>query len=216
VDYADFADFLPAAYKAFVETIPNAALRRALDYVVPDTADSIESSYIKLYAAVETLVLFFRRREGLEFIFGDESEWKTLNSDLRKWLKSHPTLKDKKEKRPFIYEKLTELTRYSFSAAFQKFCDHYKVDLSDLWPMVGGGAEDSLSTIRNKLVHGEVYQQKHYHALMGAREHLRWSIYRMIFGVLRWPITRTKIDAAHIAQSPIHNSVDEDRRQISS
>jgi hypothetical protein len=216
VDYSDFADLLPAAYKAFAEITPNAALRRALNYVVPDATDSLESSYIMLYAAVETLVLFFRRREGLEFIFSDESEWKMLNSDLRSWLKGHPLLSDKREKRPFVYEKFSELNRYSFSAAFKKFCEHYEVDLSDLWPMVGGGSEGSLSAIRNKLVHGEVYRPEHYHALVGAREHLRWSVYRMIFGMLRWPIDRTKIDMKHIAQSPIHKSLDEDRRQISS
>lgn len=216
IEYLHFADFLPAAYKAFVEVKTNAALRRALDYVVPDRRDSLESSYIMLYAAVETLVLFFRRQQHLEFIFNDESEWIQLRSDLQKWLKCHPMLSDKKEKRPFVYEKLPELTRYSFSAAFKKFCDHYGVDLSDLWPMVGGGSEDSLSAIRNKLVHGEVYQPKHYRALMGAREHLRWSVYRMIFGMLQWPIDRTKIDAEYVARSPIHKSLEEDRRQISS
>jgi hypothetical protein len=50
---------------------------------------------------------------------------------------------------------------------------------------------------------------------MGAREHLRWSVYRMIFGILRWPIDRTKIDAEHVARSPVHKSLAEDRRQIS-
>jgi hypothetical protein len=142
IEYSHFSDFLPAAYKAFVDVKPNAALRRALDYVVPDRNDSLESSFIILYAAVETLVLFFRRQNQLEFIFDNESEWVQLRADLQKWLKCHPALSDKKNKRPFVYEKLPELTRYSFSAAFKKFCKHYDVDLSDLWPMVGGGSED--------------------------------------------------------------------------
>lgn len=215
IDYADFEDFIPSAYKEFVEVKPNAALRRALDYVVPDEADSLESSYIMLYAAVETLVLFFRRRAGLEFVFSDESEWKRLCAALRKWLKAYPVLSDKKGKRSLIYEKLSELQRPSFSSAFRRFCDHYGVDLGDLWPMVGGGQADSLSTIRNKLVHGEVYRAEHYQALMGAREHLRWSIYRMIFGMLRWPIDRTKISPKRIARSPIHRTLEQDLRQIS-
>jgi hypothetical protein len=213
IKYSDFADFLPAAYKAFVGVDQNAALRRALDYVVPDKHDSLEASYIMLYAAVETLVLFFRRQEKLEFIFEDDSQWDQLKCDLTAWLKSHPVLSEDNKRRSFVYEKLSELTRLSFGTAFKKFCNRYKVDLTDLWPMVG---RNSLSNIRNKLVHGEVYQPKHYHALMGAREHLRWSVYRMIFGMLGWPINRTKIDPKSLARSPILKSFDEDRRQISS
>lgn len=213
INYSEFADFLPAAYQAFAGVNPNAALRRALDYVVRDNHDSLEASYIMLYAAVETLVLFFRRQEKLEFIFEDDSQWDQLKCDLTAWLKSHPVLSEDSKRRSFVYEKLSELTRLSFGTAFKRFCDRYKVDLSDLWPMVG---RNSLSNIRNKLVHGEVYQSTHYHALMGAREHLRWSAYRMIFGMLGWPIKRTKIDPKSLAQSPILKSFDEDRRQISS
>jgi len=215
LNYSDFPDFLKDGYKAFVDIKPNAALRRALDYVVPDNDDSLEASYIILYAAVETLVLFFRRQERFELIFDDVSKWDQLRSDLKAWLKSHVLLSDNKEKRAFVSEKLSELNRLSFGTAFKEFCNHYKVDLSDLWPMVGSGQGDSLSTIRNKLVHGEVYQSEYYHALMGAREHLRWSVYRMIFGMLRWPIERSKIDAQSLARSPIVKSLDEDRRQIS-
>jgi len=213
INYSDFPDFLQAAYKAFVDVKPNVALRRALDYVVPDKHDSLEASYIMLYAAVETLVLFFRRQENLEFIFEDKDQWKDLKSDLEEWLKSHPALSANPGKQSFVYQKLPELTRLSFGTAFKRFCERYEVDLSDLWPMVG---KNSLSSIRNNLVHGVVYQPTHYHALMGAREHLRWSVYRMIFGMLRWPIERTKIDQKGLARSPILKSLDEDRRQISS
>lgn len=214
IRYGDFSDFVTAAYRAFVDTNPNAALRRALDYVIPDKHDSLEASYIMLYAAVETLVLFFRRQEHLEFIFDDERQWNQLRSDLRDWLKAHPTFSNNKEKLSLVRAKLSELRRLSFGDAFKEFCNHYNVDLSDLWPMVGSGQGDSLSIIRNKLVHGEVYQPTDYHALMGAREHLRWSAYRMIFGMLGWPIERTKIDAKSLARSPIIKSLDEDRRQI--
>lgn len=216
IEYKDFEDFITSAHKAFMEVSPNAALRRALDYVVPDQADSIESSYIMLYAAVETLILFFRRREHLEFIFSDESEWMTVQADLKSLLSAHPVFSNDKVKRARVYEKLSELTRPSFSSAFRAFCDHYHVDLSDLWPMVGSSKGDSLSTIRNKIVHGEVYQHDKYEALMGARAHLRWSIYRMIFGMLQWPIGRTKVGEKHIGRHPIHRTLASDIKLLSS
>jgi hypothetical protein len=81
--------------------------------------------------------------------------------------------------------------------------------------MTGQKEGDSLSVIRNKLVHGEVYSAERYQALMGAREHLRWSVYRMIFGMLGWPITQTKIAPAMVARSPIHKTWTQDRTILS-
>lgn len=145
VDYAHFADFTRTAYLRLKQITPNAALRRALDYIVPDENDTIESSYIMLYAALETIVLFFRREENLEFIFSDPSEWDQLRKDMQQWLKSHPTLSNDGAKRSLVYEKLPELMRMSFSSAFKQFCRQYSVDLSDLWPVVGNSGGVSLS-----------------------------------------------------------------------
>lgn len=218
VEYIDFKEFITTAYARFNEISPNAALRRALDYAVPDSNETIESAYITLYAAVETLVLFFRRQEGLEFIFKDDEQWQELNRDLRKWLKQHRLLSgnENKDTRQLVYEKLPELMRASFSTAFRGFCEHYGVDLSDLWPVTGNSKGDSLSTIRNKLVHGEVYDQRHYEALIGAGQHLRWSVYRMIFAMLGWPVERTKIRPEIIERTFIYKTLERDRQILSS
>lgn len=218
IEYIDFKDFITSAYSKFNETTPNAALRRALDYAVPDRNETIESSYIMLYAALETLVLFCRRQEGLEFIFNDEDQWQELRGDLQHWLKQHPLLRgnENKDRRQLVYEKLSELMRASFSSAFRRFCERYEVDLSDLWPITGNSQGDSLSAIRNKLVHGEVYDQRHYKALMGAGRHLRWSVYRMIFAMLSWPVTRTKIKPEDVSRTFIHRTLEQDRQILSS
>lgn len=218
VEYIDFKDFITSAYAKFNETSPNAALRRALVYAVPDRNESIESAYIMLYAALETLVLFFRRQEGLEFIFNDGEQWQALNRDLREWLKQHPLLSGNENKgtRQLVYEKLPELMRASFPTAFRRFCQHYGVDLSDLWPVTGNSQGDSLSAIRNKLVHGEVYDHRHYEALMSAGQHLRWSVYRMIFAMLGWPVERTKIRPEDVARTFAHKTLERDRQILSS
>lgn len=216
IDYADFEDFIRTAYLQLNQITPNAALRRALDYLVPDENDTIESLYIMLYAALETIVLFFRREEGLEFIFSDPTEWDRLRGDMQKWLKTHPVLSGDAIKRSLVYEKLSELMRTSFSSAFKKFCVRYSVDLSDLWPIVGNSGGVSLSSIRNKLVHGEVFDHRHYEALMGAREHLRWSVYRMVFAMLDWPVAQTKINSEQVKSNFIHKTWERDRQILSS
>jgi hypothetical protein len=215
VEYRYFAEFLITGYKAFASIAPNVAVRRALDYVVPDKNETLETEYIMLYAAVETLILFFRQQQRLEFIFADENEWLALCRNLRKWLKEQPELTADKEKRAMVYDKLPELTRPSFSSAFAKFCDYYNVDVSDLWPMAGQKEGDSLSVIRNKLVHGDVYGPRKYRALLGACQHLRWSVYRMLFGVLGWPIAQTRIDPERAAHSAIHKTWRQDREIVS-
>jgi hypothetical protein len=215
IQYQYFNEFIDSGYKRFATLASAVAFRRALDYVIPDDKDTLESSYIMLYAAVETLVSFFRKQEGLENIFDDEAQWLPLYADLRTWLKSQPVLANDKERRRLVTEKLSELKRPAFSYAFGKFCKHYDVDLGDLWPMTGQKEGDSLSVIRNKLVHGEVYNAERYQALMGAREHLRWSVYRMIFGMVGWPITQTKIAPATVARSPIHKTWTQDRTILS-
>jgi hypothetical protein len=218
VEYIDFKDFITSAYARFNETTPNAALRRALAYAVPDRNETIESAYIMLYAALETLVLFFRRQEGLEYIFKDDEQWQELNHDLRKWLKQHRLLggDENKDTRQLVNEKLPELRRASFSAAFRGFCQRYGVDLSDLWAVTGNSKGDSLSAIRNKLVHGEVYDHRHYKALVGAGQHLRWSVYRMLFAMLGWPVERTKIRPEAVAHTFRHKTLERDRRLLSS
>ncbi|HXD30137.1 MAG TPA: hypothetical protein VN643_03415 [Pyrinomonadaceae bacterium] len=215
IEYQYFNEFIMEGYKQLVKLTSPVAFRRALDYVIPDDNDTLESSYIMLYAAVETLVSFFRKLHGLEKIFDDENEWLQLSEDLREWLKSHPLLVEDKKKRGLVKEKVSELKRPAFSHALGEFCKYYGVDLGDLWPMTGQREGDSLSAIRNKLVHGEVYRSERYQALMGAREHLRWSVYRMIFGILGWPITQTKIVPARVARNPVHKSWTQDRTILS-
>ncbi len=217
VEYIDFKEFVSSAYKKFTEITPNAALRRALDYAVPDRNETIESSYIMLYAALETLVLFFRRQEGLEYIFDDVDQWQELRGDVQKWLRRHPLLhgNENKDRRQLVYEKLPELMRASFSSAFRGFCQHYGVDLSDLWPVTGNAQGDSLSTIRNKLVHGEVYDHRHYKALMGAGRHLRWSVYRMIFAMLGWPVALTQVNPENVSRTLVHRTLERDRQILS-
>jgi len=73
------------------------------------------------------------------------------------------------------------------------FCEHYSVKLDDLWSVLDYNGGISLSQIRNKLVHGEHYENKHYGAILCAKQHLKWTIERMILGILNWSIDKSEI-----------------------
>lgn len=92
----------------------------------------------------------------------------------------------------------------------------YLVERLHLWPVTGNSKRDLLSAIRNKLVHGEVYDHRHYEALIGAGQHLRWSVYWMIFAMLGWPAGRTKIRPEIVARDFIHKTLERDHQILSS
>jgi hypothetical protein len=204
IDLSDFEKFIRQAYPRFMNSDtngPNELLRHALHLVKPEEDRTVESAFTTLYAALETLVLWHRRRVGLEWIIEDADEWNQLREDLGKFLKEHPLTKDNKESRKLIRSKLGELRRAPFSAAFERFCADYAVDLTDLWPVVGKASDMPLSEIRNHIVHGSVLEWSQWLALGDAREHLRWTVERMLLGVFGWNVGDSKVRPDWLARN---------------
>jgi hypothetical protein len=84
-------EFLVPAYENLNKLEHKDYLRRAINYVLPlpEENRSIESSYIVLFAALETLVQHFRRSKNLKGIL-PESEWHIFYKGLNEWLNNHP------------------------------------------------------------------------------------------------------------------------------
>jgi hypothetical protein len=169
------------------------------------------------------LVLSFRRQHGFEFVFSDADlvEWRQIkDGSLKEWLKSLPLLAGdgRAEERKLIYENLSALERISLSHAFKKFCEVYSVDLSDLWPISGGGDKKwSLTFIRNKLVHGEVFPSFKMGALMVATEHLRWTLERMILGYFGWSVEKSNVSPSYLSPfMTAYKAMETERKIISS
>lgn len=215
IDLSAFPDFMASAYRQFTSMKSNESLRRAIHFAIPGEHTTIDSDFIRLYSALEMLVLHFRREQGLEFILPDESEFRQLQTDLRKWLKKHPLLNDK-EKRKLTYEKVFEINRVAFAHAFEKFCEHYSVDLGDLWPVVGNAGGPSLATIRNRLVHGEVFDNRNYVGVVTAKFHLQWSVERIILAMLGWPVAKSNVDAWHLSTMVVYKDWETHREGLAS
>ncbi len=93
----------------------------------------------------------------------------------------------------WVEEKLPELNRVPLKAVLERFCTHYKLDLSAFWPVFGLSSEVGLAKIRNRLVHGErLLEAVSSHALIAA-EHLRWVLEAMLIAVLGWPLEKAAI-----------------------
>lgn len=213
IELSDFPAFMAEAYRRFTSMVPNEGLRRAIHFAIPREGNIVDSDFVNLYSALEMMVLHFRREQGLEFILPDEGEFKQLQGDLRKWLKQHPLLEDK-GRRGLVYEKLFEINRVSFGHAFEKFCEVYSVDLRDLWPVVGNVGGPSLSTIRNRIVHGEMLGEGYYKALIIAKFHLQWTVERMILVMLGWPVEKSNVDAWYLSPMAMYKGWDSERANL--
>lgn len=198
IDIADIEEFMEIAQTNFDRIEHEVSVRRAINYTIPPSGGTLEGRFVSLYAALESLLSYFSEKEQLVIL--PNEQFRELESDLKKWLKQHQLLEGSGEKRRLIYQKLRELNRVSFSAAFKKFCEHYSVDLSDLWPVTGKAGEWPLSEIRNKLVHGATFDYRQDGVLYCASENLKWNVERMLLAILGWPASRSSVSPEYLAR----------------
>lgn len=214
VDIADFEQFVRSAHARFTAEL-NPLVRQALQYAIYREGRTLEHSFLTLYAALETLLLYFRHVHQLHRVL-DPRAWDSVAKSLRSTLKTDPNLVRNKDARRLIYEKLPELNRVSFGTVFRRFCEEYKVDLRDLWPVLRGSSGVSLSDIRNRLVHGEHFSPTQMVPLIVADQHLRWVVERMILRFLGWPIVRSKVNGDFLARNMrSYQGWDEHRKALS-
>jgi hypothetical protein len=182
---------LVAAYRRFKELEPKGPIRHGLYGTLPLHDRTMESSVLSMFLALESLTLFFRRQNDLEFIL-PEGEWEEFERELRAWIKAQQHLRDKPVDRSLVYGKIKELNRPPFTAVFERFVEKYQIDISDLWPVTGKG---SLLELRNRIVHGEVFSQLQAWALSSATQHLQWLLERIVLTILGWPIEQSRVSA---------------------
>lgn len=188
----DFKEFIRSTYRRFATSPQQDLLRQVLHGLVFDGNAVLEDSFVRLYSAVETLVLLFRRSYVLEEVLLPY-RWKELNKELRKFLKS-PNLNLSSNERRLMYEKLPELNRVSFTTALSGLVSKYSVKLSDLWPLVSAEPNAiSLADIRNRLVHGYEINREERSAMVIALAHLRWTVERLVLATLGWSIERSRV-----------------------
>ncbi len=197
IDDPEFNDFLKHAFATFRQNDGREALRQAIDLLVSSQEGTIEASFLKCFAAVETLVTHFRESNGLTAIL-DPTQWASFEKDLTSFIKKHPLFKDGENtgRRKLIYEKRSELNRIAFGTAYRQAADSlskHGFHDDDLWPISGSSRGLSLAEIRNRIVHGVVFTPPQQEALFKSLIHLRWGAERMVLAFLEWPLERSLV-----------------------
>lgn len=191
----DFEEFLRICYPAFLRFSDQNAIRKAIISVVPGRNKVLEESFLSMFAGLEALILAFRKEKELELVVSDPAEWEHIRKIIRKNIFKSIKQQLSKEQRCYIYRKLDELNRISLSTAFENFCKHYDIDLSDLWHLFKTGDIVGLSDIRNKLIHGDEFPDQLHDALWVAEENLRFMIERILIKILGFSVDKTEVSS---------------------
>jgi len=162
IDDPEFEDFLKHGFLTFRQNAGHEALRQVIDLLVTSHEGTLESSFLKCFAALETLVTLYRQSAGLGTIF-DPQAWATFEHDFKSFIKGHALFKEDSARRKLVYEKRGELNRVAFGTVYRKFTESlgkHGFHDDDLWPVVGSSRGLSLAEIRNELCM-EWYLQRH-------------------------------------------------------
>jgi|ERR1035437_629280 hypothetical protein len=198
IEHSDLQIFLEKAYKTFTNFDDIILLRHILYPVIRRKSISIETHYLMLFAILESVILFNKRHINYEFIL-NTNDFNTFKDKIKPFIKSYLPLPDDKTRRKYLYDKLPELNRLSFDSSFELFQKDYKVDIDDLWPVINQKDGASLTQIRNKIIHGEVFSNYHFDAISLATIHLQILVERIIFTLLEWDVSKTKVSKEYLA-----------------
>lgn len=209
----DYPKFIDIAYKNFIKRGDRDMLRQALYRSLGRFNSTTESIFLTLYASLETLVLLYRRNNRMEYVF-EKEDWLMVKGDIKSAIKSHQVLANDKNRRRLLYDKLEELNRIAFPAAFNEFCAYYKIILEDLWPVVDRSAGISLSDIRNRLIHGDMFSPIEERSLFAATEHLRWTVERSLLAILGWSCEESNVSEGYLSRNLYMHKQWHDSRMI--
>ncbi|MFW1026335.1 hypothetical protein ACEWBM_22135 [Vibrio parahaemolyticus] len=197
IDIASFDFFIGKAIKNFDKYEDKQVIRSAIFSLLSSSESSLEKSFLSKFAALESLVLVYKRSEGVEFILTSE-DWKILRKQLEKSIRQCDELALTKAQRASIYLKLGELNRLSLKESFEKFSSHYSLFCSDLWPIFGSDELSGLSDIRNKLIHGDPLPRNLFGALITANFHLSIYLERVLTVILGWSVENTNVSLSRL------------------
>ena len=195
VSRADFPEFLRVSHATFKTLKGKQAVRRAIYAVVPSRDRKLEEGYLSLFSGLEELVLEYRRRVNLEYVVPPK-EWPELQKKIKAEIRELFRNRLSNQQQGWLQRKISELNRIPFRVGFDQFHKKLDVALDDLWPVFSNNGEPGLYDIRNRLTHGESLPLEAHSALSVAKEHLEWTLERLLLAILGWPVDRSEVSSS--------------------
>ncbi|MBI4529533.1 MAG: hypothetical protein HY695_37520 [Deltaproteobacteria bacterium] len=216
VSLGDYEEFLSTCWSAFRVHPGKEAIRGAIQALVPDRHQTLEESFLALFAGLEELVLDYRVRNDLESIITNSNEWRKIRNAIKNAIKKSIDPAIDRHQRALLYTKLNEINRVPLQYAFRRFCSDCGIDVSDVWPIFATSEGVGLADVRNKLIHGNRFPDGLINALSIARDNLKWVLERAVVRVLGWLVERTELAPMFLSANDTSlTGMPEARRQLS-
>lgn len=185
--------FLTSAWEIYRKSKQHDLIKAALEINTSDAHRTMESHFLALFSSIETLILAFRLENNLEYIVHDHVEWKALKGNIKKLIKEHEILKNKKNDRALMYQNINGLNRVPLQYAFKMFLAGKNIELNDLWPFSAEKSDCSLTKIRNRLVHGYDLNERYIDSFGKSLESLEYCAQRLLLVSLGWDFDKSKL-----------------------
>jgi len=210
ISLRDIEEFLNASVQKFGSLPDSGALKQAIYFALHGQARGIEDSFVMLFAGIETLLNMFQSAKD-----GDppvpEEQWEPLFDSISTALGTQRTflgLPDNNKAR--LLDNIHGANHAFFSGRFERMCSSKKIDLTDLWPMLGG--KGSLYAVRNRIVHGRVFSsEQEWFRVVSSKFHLLWTLERSILCILEWPVERSRSSTKSLCGMTLYSTWRADR-----
>ncbi len=163
------------------------AIRQVVVALHPLTESSPARDYLALFGAFEGVVSCM----DISDCSISNGDWKKIEKYLRCCIDKSEAINP--QNKVLIKQKLPELKRESLEGKSKRFFNERGVYAADLWPLFDK-EKSSLAEIRNKLAHGDGFNNANYDVLIAAREHLSILLERIIICCLGGSIAKTRAD----------------------
>lgn len=192
IDIRDFEEFMLIAMKTFnrFNDQDKDLVKQAISKVLPKRSRTVESAILTFFSALESIILKHRRDKNLEYTISSSSNWKKLGKALRTTVAENNSLFPSEAHMKMLLEMLPSLKRVPLKDAFNSYVRDV-LDLSDLWPVFGPAEGATLIDVRNKLIHGDLFEDDRFLSLCHAMDNLECIVKRLILFTLGWDIEKS-------------------------
>ena len=206
----DIEEFLNVSLEQFGRLPDSNALKQAIYFALHGQDRGIGDAYVMLFAGIETLLNVFQPSKDVDPPAPNDI-WQALFDTVSTVLERQRTfiaLPDRVQEQ--LLKNIRGANQVSFSNRFERMCSSQKIDLADLWPMLGGG--NSLYAVRNRIVHGRVFSSdQEWFRVVSAKFHLLWTLERSILSILGWPVGRSRCSARSLSGMTLYSKWRADR-----
>ena len=192
-DQKQIEQYFSSAFKNLREHPQSKLIHGAVAAATLFDEGTIGTKFIRMFSALESLVLAYRRTQNLEFSVGNSEDRKNLEKSIKKAIKDNPILQNDPVRQKFLYDNIPGLFRISLRQAAERFFESRGIYTKDIWPVFDSETGIPLVQIRNKIAHGESFSREEWWHISKAEESLRLLVSRCLFSVLGTPYSNTRV-----------------------